>query len=273
MMFIIGNGGEGKSRLGVVLQSIFGQSMMTGSFQRIETDRFFRYNLMDKLLMVDDDMQLNALTSTGYIKNLITSETPIDVEAKGVQSFQTKIYTRFLCFGNGSPKALYDKTDGFARRLIILTTKPKPKNRVDDPFIADGFIEEKDKIFRWIFDGLLRLKQNNFRFTVSQKTKLNIAEALSDNCNITEFLSDKSVVAFGENHQTTGADLYAAYSMWCGDNALTAMKRDSFIGWLKTNQKKFGISYEMNVIDERGNRVRGFKGIKTIKKLTSVLGV
>ncbi|MBR1459831.1 MAG: DNA primase, partial [Oscillospiraceae bacterium] len=86
MLFLIGSGGEGKSRIGVVLQEIFGRNMLTGSFQRIETDRFFRYNLQNKLLMIDDDMQLSALASTGYIKNLITAETPIDVEAKGEQS-------------------------------------------------------------------------------------------------------------------------------------------------------------------------------------------
>ena len=40
MMFIVGNGGEGKSRIGVVLQSIFRKNMLTGSFQCIENDRF-----------------------------------------------------------------------------------------------------------------------------------------------------------------------------------------------------------------------------------------
>lgn len=87
-LFIIGNGGEGKSRLGIVLHSIFGDSMIFGDFHRVETDRFFRYNLVGKLLMVDDDLQLSALKSTGYIKTIITAETPIDVEAKGKQSEQ-----------------------------------------------------------------------------------------------------------------------------------------------------------------------------------------
>lgn len=273
MMFIVGNGGEGKSRIGVVLQSIFEKNMLTGSFQRIESDRFFRYNLQDKLLMVDDDMQMNALTSTGYIKNLITAETPVDVEAKGEQSYQAKLYARFLCFGNGSPKALYDKTDGFARRLIILTTKPKSENRIDDPFIAERFIAEKEKIFRWMFDGLKRLIDRKFRFTISNKTRLNITEAMSDNCNITEFLSDGDIVSFNSDFCVTGAELYSVYSIWCGDNALTALKRDTFISWLKTNQKKFGIHYDSNIIDDREHRVRGFKGIKINKKLTCLNGV
>ena len=273
MLFLIGSGGEGKSRIGVVLQEIIGKNMLTGSFQRIETDRFFRYNLQNKLLMIDDDMQLSALASTGYIKNLITAETPIDVEAKGEQSKSARVYARFLCFGNGSPKALYDKTDGFARRMMILTTKPKPENRVDDPFVAEKFIAEKDKIFRWMFDGLLRLKQNHFRFTISDKTKGNIAEALSDNCNIIEFLHDDKVVELGENCRTTGTELHAAYCRWCEENAMTALKRDTFISYLKANQKKFSIVYDYNVPNEWGKRVRGFKGIKTLIKTNVDYGV
>lgn len=56
MMFIIGNGGEGKSRIGVVMKSIFGDSIIESKLHRLEADRFARANLQNKLLMIDDDM-------------------------------------------------------------------------------------------------------------------------------------------------------------------------------------------------------------------------
>ncbi|MBE6861483.1 MAG: DNA primase [Ruminococcus sp.] len=263
MLFIIGNGGEGKSRIGIVLQEIFKSAMLTGSFQRIETDKFFRYNLQNKLLMLDDDMQMSALPSTGYIKNLVTAEIPIDVEAKGQQSQQAMLYSRFLCFGNGSPKTLYDKSDGFSRRLIILTTKPVPENRYNDPFLADKFIAEKEKIFYWMLDGLLRLIRNNFRFTLSAKTKQNISEVMTENCNIIEFLSDKSYVTFDSDIQTSSTELYGGYFHWCSENAITALKQDTFISWLKSNEKRYNIKYTYHVPNRNGGHVRGFKGIKT----------
>lgn len=34
-------------------------------------------------------------------------------------------YARLIVFGNGGHHALYDKTDGFYRRQLILTTKDK----------------------------------------------------------------------------------------------------------------------------------------------------
>ena len=260
MMFLIGQGGEGKSRIGIVLRELFRDNMLTGNIHRIETDRFFRYNLKEKLLMVDDDMQMQALSSTGYIKNLVTAETPIDVEAKGKQSEQALLYTRLLCFGNGSPKTLYDKSKGFSRRMIILTTQTPPEKRIVDPFIADRFIAEKDKIFCWMYDGLLRLLDNHYRFTISERARQNVMETMQDNCNITEFLEDTDRVMYGETLKVTSSALYDCYVRWCEDNALTALKRETFITWVKQNEENYEVKYSYH-IQQGSKRVRGFEGI------------
>lgn len=262
MLFIIGNGGEGKSRIGIVLQEIFKSAMITGNFQRIETDKFFRYNLQNKLLMLDDDMQMNAFSSTGYIKNLITAEIPVDVEAKGQQSGQAMLYSRFLCFGNGSPKALYDKSDGFARRMIILTTKPVPENRRNDPFLAEKLIADKERIFCWMFDGLRRLIKNNFRFTISEKTRHNITEIMADNCNIPEFLHDRSYISFGNEYSESTQALYSAYVDWCHKNLMNVLNQSTFSSWLRSNSAKLGITATNHIpLDNR--EVRGYRGLKT----------
>lgn len=227
MLFLIGNGGEGKSRIGCVLREIFGDAMMEAKFQRVGNDRFFTANLVDKLICLDDDMELSALKSTADIKKLVTAEIPVDVEVKGKQSFQTQLHARFLAFGNGSPKALYDKSDGFARRLLILTTKPKPEGRKDDPFLAEKLKAEKDAVFHWMFEGFQRLLQNNYRFTLSDKTRRNIRDSVADNCNAFDYLADQSAAVFGTEFSVTCSDLYGVYEWWCRDNALTALKRDS----------------------------------------------
>lgn len=257
-LFIIGNGGEGKSRIGAVLNEIFGSSMITGDFQRVENDKFFRYNLQNKLIMNDDDMQMTALKSTGIIKNIITAEIPIDVEAKGQQSAPALLYSRFICFGNGSPKNLYDKTKGWSRRLLILTTKPKPANRVDNPFLAELFIKENEQIFCWMLDGLRRLIKNGYKFTESDKTRRNIADALTDNCNIIEFLNE--AVRFDKNKRVPSKMLHEFYANWCEENGLTAIKRDSFINWLRSNEGEYPIHYSNNAYIGR-KRVWGFEGI------------
>lgn len=82
MLLMVGKGGEGKSRIGLILRELFGSSMYTGSLQKVETNRFARADLEYKLLLVDDDMKTEALPQTNNIKTLVTLEDKIDIERK-----------------------------------------------------------------------------------------------------------------------------------------------------------------------------------------------
>ena len=42
-------------------------------------------------------MDMSALPKTNYIKSIVTSECKMDMERKGVQSYQSQLYVRFLC--------------------------------------------------------------------------------------------------------------------------------------------------------------------------------
>ena len=44
-----------------------------GSVQKVENNRFARADLERRLLMIDDDMDMNALPKTNYIKTIVTS--------------------------------------------------------------------------------------------------------------------------------------------------------------------------------------------------------
>ena len=77
----------------------------------------------------------------------------MDVERKGIQSYQSDIYARFLCFGNGALTALYDHSDGFWRRQLVLTTKDRPANREDNPFLVEALSAELEGILLWCEDN------------------------------------------------------------------------------------------------------------------------
>lgn len=148
-----------------------------------------------------------------------------------------------MCFSNGAPKSLYDKTDGWERRLIILSAKPVPSDRVNDPFLSEKLIAEKEGIFLWAYRGLLRLINNDYKFTVSEKSRRNLLQMKEDNCNIIGFLKDEQLIKFGNGLECSTADLYSAYCYWCSLNSVTALKRESFNGWLKQNHRRYEITY------------------------------
>ena len=130
MMLITGNGGEGKSRIGRVMRAILGDNMNTSSIQKLATDKFARADQEGKLLMLDDDMKMEALSETNVLKAIVTMEDKIDLERKGRQSTQGYLFVRIMGFGNGSLSALYDRSEGFYRRQLALVVKDKDENRV-----------------------------------------------------------------------------------------------------------------------------------------------
>lgn len=266
MLLIIGRGGEGKSRIGLVMRAILGDSMNTTSIQKVENNRFSRADLEGKLLMVDDDMDMSALPKTNYIKSIVTSECKMDMERKGVQSYQSQLYVRFLCFGNGALTALHDRSDGFFRRQIVLTTKDKPAGRTDDPFLSDKLIAEREGIFLWCLEGLRRLLANNYRFTISDRARENIAVVVREANNIVDFLTSTGYVQLKADGEAATRDLYAAYTVWCEDNAENPLSPKSFSGFLAQNADAYRLEATNNVYIGSGKRCRGYAGIHVLAR-------
>jgi phage/plasmid primase, P4 family, C-terminal domain len=241
MLMLTGKGGEGKSRIGVVLRALLGTNMKTGSVAKVETSNFARADLEHELLMLDDDMKLEALPQTNNIKAIITAELPMDLERKRQQSYQGDLYVRFIGLGNGVLQALHDRSVGFFRRQIILTTKEKDPNRKDDPYIAEKMTAEAEGIFLWALEGLHRLIANDFRFTLSQSALDNLNDAVSDGNNIIDFLASEGYIRFRADYEASSKNLYAVYKQWCDDNALNSLSQKSFGSFLKQNESRYNL--------------------------------
>lgn len=261
LLLVLGKGGEGKSRIGLVMRSILGVNMNMSSIQKVEHNRFARADLEHRLLMVDDDMKMEALKDTNYIKSIVTLEDKMDLERKSQQSVQGTLYVRFMCFGNGSLSALHDRSYGFYRRQLILTTKDKLEGRNDDPFLIEKLRSETDEIFLWCLEGLQRLLRNNYKFTVSEKSKRNLKEAMEESNNIIAFMESDGYIRLEKGTMTTSRSLYAAYCRWCEDNMEKPMSAKSLTGYLKQNEKTYDIKYSTNISVDNGKSARGFQGI------------
>ena len=264
MLMIIGKGGEGKSRIGVVMRVLFGESMVNGNLTKVETNRFARADLEHVLVMVDDDMKLEALPQTNYIKTIITAELPLDLERKSRQSYQGELYCRFLGFGNGSLKALYDRSDGFFRRQIILTARPRDRERIDDPYLSEKLIAEKEGIFLWCLEGLRQLIAQNYAFTISDRARENMREAVSDGNNAVEFMASEGYIELKADEEISSRQLYSIYEQWCTDNAMKPLSQRSFWLFLSENQDTYNLEATNNIRLPDGKRVRGFWGIRSV---------
>ena len=264
MMVIKGNGGEGKSQIGAVLGALLGSNMKDGSIGKISENRFARADLEHILLCVDDDMRMEALRQTNYVKSIVTAQGQMDLERKGKQSYQGWMYARLLAFSNGDLQALYDRSDGFYRRQLILTTKDKPLSRVDDPDIAEKMAAEVEGILLWAFEGLQQLVKNGFQFTESERAKRNRELVKRDNNNVFYFLESEGYIRLKADACTSSKELYEVYKMWCEENSLNAIKARGFSDALIANQHRYNLESTNNIVNSSGRRVRGFVGIEAL---------
>lgn len=265
MLLLIGKGGEGKSRIGLVMRSLLGDSMNMTSIQKVENNRFSRADLENKLLMVDDDMDMSALPKTNYIKSIVTAECKMDLERKGVQSYQSRLYARFLCFGNGALTALHDRSDGFFRRQIVLTTRDRPAERVDDPFLAEKLADEAEGIFLWCLEGLNRLLANNYQFSLSGKARENVETVKRSSNNVIEFLRSEGYIRFRADAEASSRALYEAYKLWCEDNVRKPLSANRLSSELAQNEALYKVEATNNIY-AAGKRVRGFVGIEVLAR-------
>ena len=266
MLILKGSGGEGKSQIGAMLTALFGSNMKDGSIGKISENPFARADLEHTLLMVDDDMRLEALRQTNYVKSIVTAQGKMDLERKGKQSYQGWMYARLLGFSNGDLQALYDRSDGFYRRQLVLTTRKKPAGRVDDPYLGEKLKAEAEGIFLWAFAGLQRLAANHFRFTESQRARENREALKRGHNNIYAFLESDGYIRRKAEGSISSKDLYAVYRMWCDENGLQPLRPRTFTDGVIAVAGRYNLEHCNNVANAAGRRVWGFLGVEAVTK-------
>lgn len=171
-----------------------------------------------------------------------------------------------MAFSNGDLQALFDRSDGFYRRQLVLTTKDKPADRVDDPDLAEKLKAEVEGILLWAFEGLQRLVANNFKFTESQRTKDNRETVKRDNNNVFDFMESEGYIRLKADCSISSKELYEIYRMWCEENNLTPLKRRSFSDAVIASQNKYNLEYCNRITNAAGRRVWGVLGIEVIAR-------
>ena len=170
-LIIIGEGGEGKSVLGAILNGVIGEDNCYNESISTLQKAFGVANVEGKLLFIDDDLSESALTNARMFKNLVTNKM----------------------------QALYDLSEGFQRRQLILQAKPKEPDRIDNPFIDREILEnEAEGVMMWLLEGLNALIQNNWQITVSERTKEKSDSFKRENDSVLLFLTECDGIKLGE---------------------------------------------------------------------------
>lgn len=262
-LIIIGSGGEGKSVLGAILNGVIGENNCFNESISTLQERFGVANIDGKLLFIDDDLSEEALKNARAFKNLVTNKNTISAERKNQQKNEIKSYVRFLCFGNFTLQSLYDTSEGFSRRQLVLQAKPKNESRVDNPFIDKEIVEnEAEGVINLLVNGLNELISNSFKLYVSERTKAESDRLKRESDTVQLFLDECDEIEINKDKRVHTAVLFGIYKTYCEVNAYSPLKTaKSFVSALNSKGKKLNINNNGKPFLWKNKSRRGFYGI------------
>lgn len=261
---IYGRADSGKSRLAFIMMNILGkQNAIMSKISKLG-ERFGGANVEGKLMYIDEDTSETALANTQVYKTLVTigDNTPVDLEAKNKQKNIFIPYARFLTFGNFVIQSLYDHTQGFYRRMIILECKPAPKERKKIANL-DSLIYKKEgeSVLKWCIDGLNQLIKNDWKLPLTDELIKHSNELKYESDSVKQFIEeDEHIIKNTPTAKIHTVDLYKGYESYCNNNGLKPVTIQTFTRNIKEYTENTDVKYSTNVVIDM-KRARGFIGL------------
>ena len=226
---LLGNGDNGKSVLLLLLNSMLGKDNVSNiALQDLVSNPFAAARLDGKLANIYTDLKSTALKNEEKIKNLSSGEA-MHVENKYQQGFDMVTYATLIFSCNQFPK-VYDQSDGFFRRWIIIEFKrkfalgdPDRDEKLKDKLIDDQ--SEKDIVFSYLMvysEKLLRT--GKFRYSLGHKEIRKLWNANAD--PLTNFIDN--CIIDKEGSKKTKRDTYKFYEQWCYDHGIVPLTKGQF---------------------------------------------
>lgn len=250
-LILNGEGGTGKSTVIRMIEKMIGTENTSNISLNQLTQRFQAFGLMGKLLNSCADLEIDALSDTSILKKALGEDT-FSAEAKGKDQISVRNYAKLLFSTNQLPIVKAEQTNGFYRRLLILTMDRVPEKK--DPEFFDRLSAEIDDFIRISVTALERLYQNG-RITESAGSIEAVNRLRCDSDTVQAFLTEK--VEKIPDGRIKKADLYREYENFCQDMERQSLTKQNFyrsmktkgFGEIKTNGTEFfrGLEYKRNL--------------------------
>lgn len=236
----VGAGNAGKSTLLSVAQEILlGSDNVSNVAWQALSDRFKTAELFGKLANIFADLPSKSIDDNGIFKS-ITGEDYLTVEKKNKAPFSFKPYSRLVFSCNEIPRNYGDRSNAFYRRLIIIRfDKAIPKNK-RDASLREKLNSEADGIFMWALEGLKRLIKNNYVFSETERSKLELEKYRTECNSVLSFVAE--ACDLGDDKVIEAKELYRGYKEYCEEAGLNPVSQIRFSRELKDNYEKLTIN-------------------------------
>ena len=257
-LLLIGVPHAGKGVFLRILNKILGIENISAIPAHQLADEFKVIELMGKVANTCGDIPAKRIPE-GKIKEFVGEDLMTGrFKGRGEEKFYNK--AKLIFSGQTAPDTA-DPTDGFYRRVCIIPFK----NSVQADKTLEGRLhEELEGIAYFFIQGLKKLIQNNFEFTVSESMKEAMEQYKMESNTIVEFVTE--MVEFGEGYWVDRSSLYKAYTdfVWRihGVEFRQCMKTKEFNSTIESNYVKMEVMKKDGFKDENRKSRRVWTGIK-----------
>lgn len=233
-MILNGEGGTGKSTVIRMIEAVIGSNNLSSISLSELTQRFSAYGLLGRLLNSCADLELTALEDTSTIKKALGEDT-LRGEAKGKDAFPFKSYAKLIFSCNELPIVKAEKTNGFYRRLLILTMNRVPATVKTDLF--DQLRDEIDYFIRLSVEALARMYARG-TILASDHSAQAVERLRMDSDTVAAFINEELYIGGRANR----AKLFQRYSSYCFEAERQALTKNNFFKSLRAKGYREGKS-------------------------------
>lgn len=248
-----GEGGTGKSTVIRLMEALTGSNNVSNISLTDLSQRFASFGLMGKLLNSCADLEIQALEDTSIIKKILGEDT-LRAEQKGKDAVSFKSYAKLVFSTNELPLVKSEKTDGFYRRLLVLTMNKKPLQK--NPNLFNDLSNEIDYLLHLAVQALERMYKQRI-ITVSKASELAVLQLRADSDTTEAFLQEYCKEDVKGRIERTA--IYNKYIAFCDDTERQSLTKNNFYKAMRVK----------GYLEIKSNGYRFFKGIKYKEKCSN----
>lgn len=257
MVWMFGEGGNGKSVAISVIEGLLGPMSMSIDFQTVGIPG--NYDLADipgKRVLFSTEAERNKFMAEGYIKRIVTGDT-INTRPIYGSTIRFKSTAKIWWSMNDKP-LIRDTTDSMWRRMKLIPFLRKfEEGKNADPDLTNKLLNELSGILNWAIQGLIRLKVDG-KFTQSDAADEAKRQYREEANPVAQWLSTQTCRTNRPN--TLQGALFQNYMEWCNKQNERPVTSTQFGKDLKrlrvdSERKSAGVMYYLAIIEphERQN--------------------
>lgn len=239
LIFLVGNGCNGKSVLLDVLTSLFGSDNVANVNLSELSDEKMIITLVDKMMNVSPESPTNRRIDTDKIKSVASGDL---VTGRAIYNdpFMFRPYAKHFIAMNEFP-IIKDKSHGMSRRVFVVEFNRTFTGKEINTGLRDELRKELPGIFNFVLAGYKRMRSNGFTFENGEKFQNVAQDALHRDDPIKVFIED-----YFQSNNVDRAKLKDIYSTYEGN-------RQDPLGKKQLKEKLISFGYKVEYSTKDGN--------------------